>query len=133
MKKNNRGFTMLELMIVVTIIAILAAIAYPNYQGSLVKGTRGAAKAFLLEVAQKQQQFLLDNRSYASKAELQAVKVDMPKEVSDYYTWTVTPLAGPPPTFTTTLTPIATKRMKDDGTLTIDQTGAKTSSKPNKW
>jgi type IV pilus assembly protein PilE len=131
--KNNRGFTILELLIVVLIIGVLASIAYPSYTSSLVKGSRGSAKAFLLEIAQKQQQFLLDNRSYATKAELEAAGVVASREVTSFYTWTVTPVAGPPPSFTARVTPIASTRQKDDGWLEINNAGAKTSEKANKW
>ncbi len=53
MKLNkNSGFTLIELMIVVAIVAILAAIAYPNYQSQVQKSRRGDAKAVMLENAQ---------------------------------------------------------------------------------
>jgi len=134
--KNTRGFTLIELMIAVAIVGVLVAIAYPSYQNSLIKGTRGAAKAYLMEVAQKQQQYLLDNRTYFeadTPAEFDALGISIPKEVSQYYTVVAAAPGGNPPTFTVTATPAPSGRMKDDGTLTINQAGAKTSSKPNKW
>jgi type IV pilus assembly protein PilE len=134
--KNTRGFTLIELMIAVAIVGVLVAIAYPSYQNSLIKGTRGAAKAFLLEVAQKEQQYLLDNRTYFAAATANDFKdrgVPIPREVSQYYTVAALAPAGNPPTFSVTATPLPSGRMKDDGTLTIDQAGTKTSSKANKW
>lgn len=131
--KNARGFTLIELMIAVAIVGVLVAIAYPSYTNSLIKGNRANAKAFLLDVAQKQQQFLLDNRAYATKAELEAAGITASKEFTNFYTWSVTPAAGPPPGFTARATPIAGKRNAEDGWLEIDHTGAKTSEKPDKW
>ncbi len=49
---SARGFTLIELMIVVAVIAILAAIAYPSYQDSVRKSRRADAKAALLDLAQ---------------------------------------------------------------------------------
>lgn len=131
--KKTRGFTLIELMIAVAVIGILVAIAYPSYTNSLVKGNRANAKSFLLEVAQKQQQFLLDNRAYATKAELEAAGVITPKEFTNFYTWSVTLIPGPPPGFEVLASPIAGKRQADDGWLQVDNTGAKTSEKPDKW
>lgn len=129
---NNKGFTLLELLIVVTIIAILAGIAYPSYTNSLVKGSRAAAKAYLLEVAQKQQQFLLDNRAYGTDAEIKALLAE-PKEFTNFYTLSIDAPAGNPPTFTATATPNAGTRQGSDGWLEIDNTGKRTSQYENKW
>jgi type IV pilus assembly protein PilE len=131
--RKTRGFTLIELMITVAIIGILVAIAYPSYTNSLIKGNRANAKSFLLDVAQKQQQFLLDNRAYATKAELEAAGITVPKEVTNFYTWSVTLVAGPPPGFQVRTTPIAGKRQAEDGWLEVDNTGAKTSENPGKW
>lgn len=131
--KNAKGFTLIELMIAVAILGVLVAIAYPSYQGSLIKGSRAAAKSYLLEVAQKQQQFLLDSRAYGSKAELEAALLKEPKEFTNFYTLTVAPSGGPPPSFTATATPKAGKRQASDGWLEIDNAGNKTSEHADKW
>ena len=56
------GFTLIELMIVVAIIAILAGIAYPSYMDQVRKGNRAKAQAFLMDVAQRQQSYLMVHR-----------------------------------------------------------------------
>src|SRR5688572_5380052 len=124
--KNAKGFTLLEMMITVTIVGILAAVAYPSYSNYLIKGSRAAAKSYLLEVSQKQQQFLLDNRAYGTDAEIKALLAE-PKEFTSFYTLAITLDAGPPPGFQAKATPKATTRQKGDGWLQIDHTGAKTS------
>lgn len=59
-----RGFTLIELMIVVAVVAILAAIAYPSYADHVRKGRRGQAKADLLEAAQLLERYRSVNNSY---------------------------------------------------------------------
>ena len=59
-----RGFTLIELMIVVGIVAILVAIAYPMYGDAVRKGKRGQAKADLVELAQRAERFRTVNDTY---------------------------------------------------------------------
>lgn len=127
--KTRAGFTLVELMIVVTIIGILTAIVYPSYQEHLRKGRRASAQTHLMDVAQRQQQYLLDARAYA--VDLASLSVTTPPDVSSFYTITVAAAAGTPPTFTITATPIAGTAQASDVTLTIDNAGVKTPS--GKW
>lgn len=141
--KKSKGFTLIELMITVAIIGILAAIAYPSYQNSIIKGNRANAKAYLMEVAQRQQQYLLDNRAYAATPA--ALGVPEPAEFSRFYTLgsqshcgEAPPcfllVAGPPIGFTARAIPKAGTRQVADGWLELTNTGAKNSEKAaNTW
>ncbi|VTU33716.1 Serogroup A1 [Variovorax sp. PBS-H4] len=62
--RRHRGFTLIEVMIVVAIVAILAAIAYPSYLESVRKSKRAEARAQLMEVAQYMQRFYSQNDSF---------------------------------------------------------------------
>jgi len=123
----SRGFTLIELMIAVAILAILAMIAIPTYSNQMIKGRRSAAEAVLLDIAQREQQYLLDARSYAYS--VATLNTTTPVNVSAYYTITFLPSPPPvagPPVFTAVATPIAGTAQAGDVTLTIDNTGAKT-------
>lgn len=122
--RAKRGFTLIELMITVAIVAILAAISYPSYINHVIKGRRAAAQASLLDIAQRQQQYLLDSRSYASS--LAILNVTPPTDVTAYYAISIAAPAGSPPSFTVTATPIAGTSQANDVTLSINNTGAKT-------
>lgn len=65
-KKSQRGVTLIELMIVVVIIAILSAFAYPSYQRYVISTKRTVAQNALLQVADRQQQFFMDNKRFAA-------------------------------------------------------------------
>lgn len=124
---RRRGFTLIELMIVVAIVAILAAVAYPAYTSHVRRGYRAAAQSYLMDLAQKQTQHLLDNRAYAAtEAALNAMK---PTDVNNNYDINIAVVAGPPPSFMITAAPKGT--MASDVTLTINQAGQKTPS--DKW
>ncbi len=60
------GMTLLELMIVVAIISMVAAFAYPSYTDYVVNTKRTAATTALLRIADRQQQFFMDNKSYSN-------------------------------------------------------------------
>jgi type IV pilus assembly protein PilE len=119
----NRGFTLIELMVAVAIVAILAMIAIPSYTAQMVKSRRSSAEAVLMDIAQRQQQYLLDARGYAP--DVPTLKVTIPSDVSTYYTVKVDPLQPGPPNFTARATPIAGTAQAGDVVLTIDNTGAK--------
>lgn len=64
--RTSRGFTLIELMIVVAVIALLAAVGFPSYRAHIAKGHRSQGQQFLADIAQRQEQFLLDRRQYAT-------------------------------------------------------------------
>ena len=66
MRKTMRGITLLELMIVVAIIGILTAIAYPSYRQYVAKAKRSEAKNCLLQIAAMQERVYLRERSYTA-------------------------------------------------------------------
>src|SRR5512141_1103711 len=123
-KRRNRGFTLIELMVAVVIVGILAAIAYPSYKNYILKGHRSSAQAFLMDAAQRQQQYFLDNRTFAPDVTtLFGTATAIPSEVSPYYQITVVTTAGPPPTFIITATPQGTQVANNEQAMTINQLG----------
>ncbi|ANQ86086.1 putative prepilin like protein [Azoarcus olearius] len=64
MKSTQRAFSLVELMIVVAVIGILAAIAYPNYQDYLIKARRATATGCLMELAQFLERHYTTHMSY---------------------------------------------------------------------
>lgn len=64
----ERGFTLIELMITVAIIALLAAIAYPAYTDSILKGRRAEGRTALMELLQQQERYLTQSGSYMTWA-----------------------------------------------------------------
>jgi type IV pilus assembly protein PilE len=129
-KVKQDGFTIIEVMVTVVIVSVLSAIAYPAYTQYIVRAKRSAAEGFLFTVANKQEQALLNARTYFSVAtgtatEWSAVSVTVPKEVFDNYTITVAASASP--AYTVTAAPIGSQAVNDAkcGNLTLTNVGAK--------
>lgn len=64
--RSDRGFTLIELMIVVVIVGVLAAIAIPNYSKHVRKGRRVDAKSAVLDVAARQEKYFATHNQYAT-------------------------------------------------------------------
>jgi len=143
-KLSKRGFTLIELMITVAVIGVLVAVAYPSYLGQIRKSNRSAAQQFMADVASREQQILLDQRSYVAVASTAyfpnaptaanpGINLVVPTSTSGNYTFVVAapaPTASAPlPTFTVTATAVGKQAI--DGNLTLDSSGTKTPV--NKW
>jgi type IV pilus assembly protein PilE len=134
-RRASAGFTLVELMVTLTIVAILAAVAYPAYQDNMRKGRRTAAQAFLVELANRQQQYLLDARAYAvGTGAIAVLNLTVPSDVAPYYTLSVEPAtATDPPTYRLLATPTVGSMQASDGALTLDQEGSKTRGGEPGW
>ena len=66
MKINTKGFSLIELMVVVAILGIIAVIAFPSYQDSVRKGKRADGESLLLEIAARQGRHLYTNGTYST-------------------------------------------------------------------
>ena len=63
---QQRGVTLMELLIVVAIVSIISAVAYPSYTQFVTRSKRTAGTGMLLQIADRQQQFFMDNKRYAA-------------------------------------------------------------------
>lgn len=124
MKKN--GFTLIEVMITVAIVGILAAVAYPSYTEHVKKSARAEAITALVDAANKQEQFFVDNHDYTSV--LANLGLNTTTETG-LYTLTIVAVANSRE-FTITATPASGVPLTDSycTTLVINELSTKTST-----
>ena len=127
-KTKTRGFSLIELMIVVAAVAILAAIAYPSYRRSVIKSRRSDAKTALMQTAQQLERCYTNFGSYDdANCPVQATSKSNAAITSPegYYTVNVTTTAT---TYTLTATPTSKGAQDEDSTcaqFTLNETGSK--------
>ena len=134
----QQGFTLIEMMIVVAIIGILAAIAYPNYQKYVIKTKRADMMAEMQQIASRIESNKINYKRY-DRIPLSAVftgavandgTTTFPSAGDALYTVSITPINAAAArldgrTWTVSAEPITGTQMAGDGTLTLDYQGKK--------
>lgn len=133
--RKQAGFSLMELMIAIVVVAIIASMAIPSYRDSVRRANRSAAQQFLMDVANRQGQSLMEIRQYQTDTcanvdtALTALGLAVPSELDSIYDFCVTANNGvAPPTFSITADPKgAQNEGKEAGkTLGIDHQGNQT-------
>ncbi len=118
--REQGGFTLIELMIVVVVVAILAAVAYPSYREHVIKTRRAAAAGCLHEHAQLLERHFATRMTYATAPAFAGQCV---ADLAQYYTFAAVPAAR---TFTLSATPTANQPDTKCAVMGLDQAGTKT-------
>lgn len=123
---------MTELLITIAVVSILVGIAVPSYRQYIVRGKRSAAQSVMMDIANREQQFLLANRRYADKATLESNGFSLPAEVRENYAWEIDVGESGRPSFVITFTGVGPQAVDNSpGPLTLSSAGEKTP--PEKW
>lgn len=131
----HKGFTLVEMLIVVAIIGILAGIAFPSYSRYIIEGKRADMMAEMQQMASrieankityKRYDRIPFNEIYAPGATITSGTSTFPIADTPLYTVSLSPITATTlsgPDWTITATPITGGQMANDGTLTLDNTG----------
>lgn len=136
MTVKNAGMTLIELVIVVAIIALLAAIAVPGYRQYVLKGNRAEGQSALMQLAAAQEKFYLQNNTYAANALLD----DAPpaglglQATTQHGHYTIAINAADAASWSATATAAGSQaRDSHCATFSIDQAGVRTAASADCW
>ena len=90
---RQRGFSMIELLVVIVILGVLASVAGVSYLGYVVRADRSEAQAVLVKIADAQEKYYLDNNRYATAGELTPIYV-LPNDPNSNWAYAVAPAVG---------------------------------------
>jgi len=133
LNKKDKGFTLIEMMIVVAIIGILAAIAYPSYQRYVIKTKRTDMMTEMQNIASEIESRKLAQGSYRaiSVGIKDEFAIEYPRQGDKLYDVTINPIPLTPPDnaltdkWNVTATPKPNSKMTNDGILTLNYQGIK--------
>ena len=126
--QRQRGFNLMELMVAVTIIGIIVAVAIPSYSSYMLNTRRIAATSCVVEMAQFMERVYTTSMNYGLNAGAATVlpNTSCRNDLASFYTLS---LVTTPQTFILTATPIdAQARDTNCGVLTLNQAGTRTAA-----
>ena len=115
----SRGFTLIELLIALACVALLASVAWPNYQSLMARSQRAQARAALLQAAHWMERAASANGSYPLTADVPASVLQIEGQ---RYKMTVATTAQ---SFSLSATPLGTQAADACGVLTLNQLGVR--------
>lgn len=123
--RKKRGFTLIELMIVVLVIAVLAGLALSGYQNQVRKSRRAEARQVIADLALKQEKYRSNNTTYGTVAQIGSA------QTAAYYTVTLTAGSNTASAYTFTAVPIGDQANDSCGTLTWAMAAGVVTKTPN--
>ena len=135
--KSSTGFTLIELMLVITIIGILMAISIPSYRDYVLRGQRTDGQSALLDIASRQERFVAQNNTYTTEISANiGLSMGTTTSQDDQYNMSVAACAGGTIATCYVITATAAGSQASDtdcATITYDSTSTKSGTTAECW